>query len=112
MKVRIAMLSKWHVHATDYANMINGYEDAQITCVWDEDAKRGEAWAKELKVPFEKDLSTLLKRDDVDAVIIDTPTGDHHKVMMEVLQAGKHIFTEKVLAPTMKEALDIQQGIE
>ena len=34
--VNILMLSKWHVHAKDYANMVKAQPEAKITCVWDE----------------------------------------------------------------------------
>lgn len=111
MKVRIGMLSKWHVHARDYAQMISAYDDAEITCVWDEDPNRGKAWAKELDVDFEKDLAVLLKREDVDAVVVDTPTTAHRQVILQAAKAGKHIFTEKVLATTLDEAKEIEEAI-
>lgn len=109
--VNILMLSKWHVHAKDYARMIAEQPDAQITCVWDEDAARGEAWAKELGVAFEKDLDKALGRTDVDAVVVDTPTTDHLHVMLKAAQAKKHIFTEKALAVTLAECRQIAQTV-
>ncbi len=112
MKVRVAMLSKWHVHAAEYAGIIQSFEDAQITCVWDEDEKRGKEWAQELKVDFEKDLDTLLGREDVDAVIVDTATTAHKEVITKAVAAGKHVFTEKVLANTLKEAKEMEEAIE
>lgn len=112
MKLRVAMLSKWHVHATDYARTIRSFDDAEITCVWDEDADRGRAWAAELGVPFEENLDSLLARDDVDAVIVDTPTTAHRDVMVAAANAGKHIFTEKVLATTVAECKDIAEAVK
>ena len=50
---RVAMLSKWHVHAEGYAREINAHPDACVCCVWDEDPERGAAWAEKLNVPFE-----------------------------------------------------------
>ena len=44
--LRVAMISKWHVHAAGYAKFIQGCEDACVSCVWDEDAARGQAWAR------------------------------------------------------------------
>jgi 1,5-anhydro-D-fructose reductase (1,5-anhydro-D-mannitol-forming) len=110
--IKVAMLSKWHVHAVDYARMVLQSGDAQIVCVWDEDAGRGETWAKELGVDFETDLNALLKRSDVDAVVIDTPTADHCRVMVAAANAGKHIFTEKAMAPTLDECRRISEAIE
>ena len=92
--VNILMLSKWHVHAKDYARQIQEQKDARITCVWDDDTARSEAWAQELGVPFEADLDKALSRADVDAVVVDTPTTQHKYVMVKAAKAGKHIFTE------------------
>jgi 1,5-anhydro-D-fructose reductase (1,5-anhydro-D-mannitol-forming) len=109
--INIAMLSKWHVHAADYAKQVNQSGDARITCVWDDDAERGAAWAKDLGVDFEPCLDTLLARTDVDAVVIDTPTGDHARVMIAAAKAGKHIFTEKAMAPTLEECKAISAAV-
>ena len=109
--IRIAMLSKWHVHAGDYAGQVMKSGDATITCVWDDDAERGAAWAKELGVDFEPCLDTCLARADVDAVVIDTPTSDHARVMIAAAKAGKHIFTEKAMAPTLAECKAISAAV-
>lgn len=109
--VRIAMLSKWHVHAVDYAKQVRQSGNAEITCIWDDDIERGRAWAEELGVDFESDLDTLLARSDVDAVIVCTPTTDHEPVMIAAAQAGKHIFTEKAMATTVKACRVISEAI-
>ncbi len=43
----------------------------------------------------------------VDAVLIATPASTHHELATAALQAGKHVFIEKPLAPTSEEALDV-----
>jgi predicted dehydrogenase len=110
--VNILMLSKWHVHAADYARTIAAQPDAKITCVWDDDAERGQKWAEELKVPFEPDLAKAVARSDVDAVVVDAPTRDHRKVMVAAAEAGKHIFTEKAMAPTVEDCKLIAEAIK
>ena len=110
--VNVLMLSKWHVHAGDYARTITEQPDSQITCVWDEDAARGEAWAKELNVPFEPDLDKALARSDVDAVVVDAPTTHHKQVMVAAANAGKHIFTEKALATTVEDCKAIADAVK
>jgi len=105
------MLSKWHVHAVDYARIIIAQPDAKITCVWDDNTERGKTWADELGVSFEPDLEKALNRSDVDAVIVDTPTTDHLRVMVAAANAGKHIFTEKVMAVTVEECKIIAEAV-
>jgi 1,5-anhydro-D-fructose reductase (1,5-anhydro-D-mannitol-forming) len=110
--IKVAMLSKWHVHAADYARQVRASGEAEITCVWDEDAARGQGWADELEVDFEADLNKLLARKDVDAVVVDTPTSDHCRVMVAAANAGKHIFTEKAMAPTLEECKKISAAVK
>lgn len=110
--LRFAMISKWHVHAKGYAEFIQKQDDATITCVWDENEKRGAAWADELGADFVSDYDALLRRDDVDAILVCTPTNMHKEVMIKAAEAKKHIFTEKVLALTTKDADEVIAAIE
>lgn len=98
---RVAMLSKWHVHAADYARQIGAIPDCAVAYVWDEEPVRGEAWAAELGVPFVANLDELLAKDDFQGVIVDTPTSMHEEVIIKAARAKKHIFTEKALATTV-----------
>ena len=81
--LNVAMLSKWHVHAAGYARELMAMDDVNVTCIWDEDAERGAAWAKELGVAFEADLDELLRRPDVDAVAVNCPTAMHPEVIIK-----------------------------
>jgi len=110
--LRVAMLSGWHVHARGYANQLNDMPDVEVTAVWDEEAERGKQWADELKVDFESQLDKLLARDDVDAVVVNAPTNRHAEVMVAAAEAGKHVFTEKVMALTVKECDEISQAVK
>lgn len=110
--IRVAMLSFWHVHAKDYAKQVNEHPDTQIVAVWDEIPERGQKEAEARGVPFFASLDELLAAPDIDAVVVDTPSVMHRDVMVKAAQAGKHIFTEKVLATTTREALEIIQAVE
>src|SRR5690606_21017746 len=101
--VNVAMLSFWHVHAPGYAREVQDNPNARITVVWDEDPARGREWAEKLGVPFEPDLKKAVSRDDVDGVVVDAPTNMHTEVILAALEAKRHVFTEKVVAPTVAE---------
>ena len=108
----VAMLSKWHVHAGGYASQLKNSGKVEIKAVWDDNAERGENWAKELGCEFVPCLDTLLARDDIDAVVCDAPTTAHHDILIKAAKAGKHIFTEKALAPTVKECEEVKAAVE
>lgn len=54
-----------------------------------------------------QDYSALLKRDDLNAIVVATPPDTHHKFAMEALAAGKHVFVEKPLAVTGTECSEM-----
>jgi predicted dehydrogenase len=110
--IRVAMLSFWHVHAKDYAKQATDHPDTQIVAVWDEIPTRGQAAAQTWGGQFYDNLDALLAQPDIDGVIVDTPTDRHRDVMIAAAQAGKHIFTEKVVAPTLHEANEILAAVE
>ena len=79
----------------------------KLVAVWDDDPDRGRAAAEAVDAAFIDDLDNLLARDDIDAVTVTTATSAHRAIMVSAAQAGKHIFTEKLLAPTVAEAEEI-----
>lgn len=111
-QLAVAVLGFWHVHAAEYAQAVADHPDTRVAAVWDTDAIRGREAADELGVPFVDDLDVLLAREDIDAVIITTSTNLHRGVSVKAANAGKHIFTEKLLAPTVAECRDILDAVE
>lgn len=101
--LRIAALSAWHVHAEEYARAAQDHPDTDLIAVWDEDPDRGKELAETLGVEFVADLDQLLAREDLDGVTVTTATTAHLDVIGKVIAAGKHVFTEKLLAPTLAE---------
>jgi predicted dehydrogenase len=102
--LRVALLSFAHVHADGYARDVRAHPEATIQCIWDDDETRGRSAAERFQAPYERDLDAVLKRDDVDAVLINAPTSQHTELLLAACQAGKHIFTEKALTITTADA--------
>jgi len=59
-----------------------------------------------------KGVDVVGAASDVDAVVVTTPTNAHRDVIVAAAQAGKHIFTEKVLALTPAECREILDAVE
>lgn len=110
--MKIAMISSWHVHARDYAKQILALPQCEIAAVWDENAEAGKTWSKELNCKFVEDYDTLLQDSSIDAVVINSPTNMHKELIVKAANAGKHIFTEKVLALTVGDCIEIKEAIE
>jgi predicted dehydrogenase len=110
--IRLAVLSFWHVHADDYAREAVAHPRTEIVAAWDEDPARGRAKAQTLGATFHEDLAELLARPDVDGVIVTTPTNAHRDVIVAAAEAGKHVFTEKVLALRPAECDEILAAVD
>ncbi len=50
------------------------------------------------------DIDAVLADAEVDAVIVATPASSHHAIAKQALEAGKHVFVEKPLATTVRDA--------
>jgi predicted dehydrogenase len=49
------------------------------------------------------DYREMLNNKDIDAVVIGTPDHWHCKMMVDAVQAGKHVYVEKPIANSIKE---------
>ncbi|SDO44597.1 Gfo/Idh/MocA family protein [Alkalicoccus daliensis] len=109
-KVRLALLGGWHVHTEGFIEKLDAFSKDKVEwkAVWDHDQARGERFAEKLQVPFVPKLEDILEDTSVDAVMIEAETNLHHELITMAARAGKHIFTDKLLAPTMEEAEDIR----
>ncbi|MEM8486552.1 MAG: Gfo/Idh/MocA family oxidoreductase [Bacteroidota bacterium] len=59
-----------------------------------------------------KDYRKLLDDDSIDAVIIATPDHWHCKMMVDAVEAGKHVYVEKPLANSIQECNIMVDAVE
>jgi predicted dehydrogenase len=110
--INVGLAGTWHVHFNGYANQIKNDPKCRITALWDPDEAAGREAAERFSCEYVKDYDEFLARNDVDAVSVCTSTNLHKEIIIKAAQAGKHIFTEKVLCFTEKEALDVAQEVK
>ena len=110
--VRFALLSGWHVHTGWFAGELLKSGAGKFVAVWDEDESRGRKYAEEFGAEFEPNLSAVLAREDVDAVMVECPTTKHRDVIIAAAKAGKHIFTDKSMALNMEDCAAIRKAVE
>nr|WP_024965711.1 Gfo/Idh/MocA family oxidoreductase [Pantoea sp. IMH] len=79
-----------------------------VVAICDRQQASAEARAAELHVPHAySDVATFLQHEGLDVVHNCTPNHVHAEINRQVLQAGKHIFSEKPLCMTMEEAREL-----
>jgi predicted dehydrogenase len=88
-----------------HLKLVNDMKDVQVVGVADHDPERAKSLASRGNVKMAvKDLETLLERTNPDAVHILTPPFTHASLARTALQAGCHVFVEKPMAMTTREA--------
>jgi predicted dehydrogenase len=58
------------------------------------------------------DSDELIRRDDVDAILVATPPSRHHAMVKAALAAGKHVWVEKPLALSVADGRELVEAAE
>ncbi len=107
--MKIALCGTWHVHASGYFEKAMSH--CEISGVYEANDTWRKAFCAKYGVPEFKTFDDLLK-SDADGVIVCAATSDHVHMIPKIAEAGKHIFTEKVLALSNEDCLLIEQAIQ
>lgn len=110
-KLRYGIIGTGMMGCEHIRNLAN-IDGVDITAVADPD-ERSRRWA--LKACGNRfapevldDYRDLLRRDDVDAVLIASPNFTHIDVMREVFNTDKHVMLEKPMCTTMSDSLEVR----
>jgi len=105
VKVGIVGLGRWAKVLTrasqksDKLRIVSGFSRSE---------EKRAAFQQELGVPAARDLRTMLADPEIKGVILTVPNEQHLPVAIEVARAGKHVYTEKPIASTLEEGLEIE----
>jgi len=70
-----------------------------VTVICDSQPERLERAASRFpQIPVCGEAQEVLRRTDVDAVVISTPASTHYKLALLALESGRHVIVEKPLA--------------
>ena len=89
----------------------NDVDDAQVVAVWRRDPAQADRLADAYGVAVAGSAAELVERDDVDAVIIVTPPGNHFEELRACLAAGKPTLVEKPVTANLHEAQTLQAEV-
>jgi predicted dehydrogenase len=105
VKVGIVGLGRWAKVLTcaslqsDELKIVAGYSRSEEKRV---------AFAGEFGIAVTPDLVTMLADREIEGVILTVPNEQHLPLAREVAKAGKHVYTEKPIASTLEDGLEIE----
>ena len=91
-----------------YLTLAKKFNHIEVKAVADMNMAVAEARAKEFGVKAQS-VNDLLKNDDIQIVVNLTVPAVHYKVSKQILDAGKHVYSEKPLTLSYKDALALQK---
>jgi predicted dehydrogenase len=89
------MIAKFHARA------IRQLPNARLVAVCSREPSRAVAFASEFECEALGSSDAMLARQEVDVVVIATPSGAHMEVAVAAARAGKHVLCEKPLEITL-----------
>jgi len=91
----------------NHARVLSELPGTHLVAVCDPDPTRGQSIAKKYEAEWHSKDEDLLRRKDVDAVSICTPTITHAAIALEAAKKGKHLLIEKPIADNVDDAKKI-----
>lgn len=103
--VRIGVAGAYGAFGMKHLDALKNIESAEVVSVFGPNREKIESLARERGIPHAcTDLSEILTRDDVDAVILSTPTQLHAAQSIATMKAGKHCFCEIPMADSLEDS--------
>jgi len=104
VKVGIVGLGRWAKVLTRAAGKS---DKLKIVAAYSRSEEKRQSFEAETGVPAAPDLKTLLSKSEIQGVILTVPNEQHLPVAAEVARAKKHVYTEKPIASSLEEGLEI-----
>jgi predicted dehydrogenase len=105
IRVGIVGLGRWArvlnraAKLSDKIDIVAGYSRSE---------EKRSAFAQETGIAVVPDLQSLLSDPTTTGMILTVPNEQHLPVALEVAKAGKHVYTEKPIASTLEDGLEIE----
>ena len=107
--MKIAILGVWHVHAPDYTR--RAMAQGEVIGFFERDESLAAGFAGQFPELTRYATVEDLLAGEAEGVIVCSATCDHTDDIIRAAKAGKHIFTEKVLALTDEECDAIARAV-
>jgi inositol 2-dehydrogenase len=102
MSIRIGLIGAGRMGKVFAHTLAFSVAEVRLAAVADPNESAARETATRFQIPAcYTDYHQMLSREELDAVVVVTPTNTHPEVIQAVAEAGRHIFTEKPLAGSL-----------
>ena len=107
--IRLALLGMGRIGKIHFSHIGQHFTNATIIAVADTQLDSNAFERDYRNVEFSSNPFEVIERDDVDAVIICTPTSSHAELLEKAIQNGKHIFCEKPMDLSLEKSVSLAE---
>jgi len=94
------------------ANAVHRSKKARMVTCYTRDAGKRSAFSQKYGCDQEMSFEDVLKRDDVEGILLTTPNATHAEHAVSAAQNGKHVFVDKPIANTLEDGGKIVAACE
>lgn len=106
--VKIGIVGVGAISGIYLENITNVFKEIEIIGVCDLIRERAEKAVEKYQIPkLYEDMYELFRDPEVDIVLNLTRPYEHYNVTLEALKAGKHVYSEKPLAASLKQGKEL-----
>jgi predicted dehydrogenase len=111
-KVRVAIVGVGFVGGQAHVPSFKKIEGSELMALCARTEKRVKPLAEKYDVPYLLDYDKLLEDPRLDAVVLSVPTPLHFESALKAVRKGKHVLCEMPIAPTITQAMELQNEAE
>ena len=106
--MKICVAGAYGAFGLKHLDALKNIEDVEVTSIMGPTESKIKALAAERRINhFSTSLENCIARDDVDAVILSTPTQLHANQAIACMDAGKHVLIEIPLADSLEDSMRV-----
>ena len=105
IKLGIVGLGRW---AKVLARAAAKSDELMIVKCYSRTEEKRRSFAQEFGIPAVPDMQSMLSDPEIRGVVVTTSNEQHLPVAMEAAKAGKHVYTEKPIAATLEEGIEME----
>ena len=106
--MKICVAGAYGAFGLKHLDALKNIEDVEVTSIMGPTESKIKALAAERRINhFSTSLENCIARDDVDAVILSTPTQLHANQAIACMDAGKHVLIEIPMADSLEDSMRV-----